>query len=759
MTVELLAPAGSPEALDAAAGEGADAVYLGLKSFNARMRSSNFTYARFEAALRALRRMGKKAYVTVNTVFEQRESDRMYQLLRYLSRVGPDALIVQDFGVVAMARSQFPDLKLHASTQMNVASAAGCNALSRHGVSRAVLARELSLEELKDARAGTNVELEVFVHGALCVSVSGLCLFTSYLGGKSANRGMCAQACRRLYKSGDTDGGYYFSPADLQLLDRLPDLAEAGINAIKIEGRMKSAEYVGAVVSAYRLVLDAALENPGDPGGEKVSRAMEKGRKILLGDFARGKSRFYFDAPKMSRPEHSCGDCATCDTRDCASCGSSWLSPDQDGGTGIALGELLKARGPEGNRLGFVSAAAWNDAALADAPPSPGDSARLHKKDDSARAPCKLAVVEAARETVAGAKASGYWISIPDGFEAGDRAYLIQRRGAARRYKPITSDESRGGRPPGHEKAPEPRVEFKESSASAQAGRKPGGARAAAARDAREAFPEGLYVALSRIEDMYIVQSARPAKIMLELTRRNARRLIEGEGALPFRPEDVIISLDPFFPQADARAVEEETRELFDLGYRRFVANNMGHFPILKALGPEARVISGPWLYGLNAWALSFLAANGAWGFVSPFENNRQNLDRSCQQGAALRERVFVPIFAHPTLYRIRADLSARYDFKTFADGRDEGFLLVGGEGEGSKVYPQRPFSIIDKVEFLKEAGFRRFLIDLSGLPLKKREYRDLMRAVERGEALPGASRFNWKDGFFNDEAPRGISA
>jgi len=207
--MELLAPAGSPEALDAAVGEGADAVYLGLKNFNARMRSANFAYSQFEAAQRALRRMGKKLYVTVNTVFEQREADRMYQLLKYLASVGPDALIVQDFGVLAMARAEFPQLKIHASTQMNIASARGCNALSRYGVSRVVLARELSLEELRSIRADTNVELEVFVHGALCVSVSGLCLFSSYLGGKSANRGMCTQACRRLYHSG-TDSGYYF---------------------------------------------------------------------------------------------------------------------------------------------------------------------------------------------------------------------------------------------------------------------------------------------------------------------------------------------------------------------------------------------------------------------------------------------------------------------------------------------------------------------------------------------------------------------
>jgi len=233
--MELLAPAGSPEALDAAIGEGADAVYLGLKDFNARLRSANFTYAQFESALRSLRRTGKKVYVTVNTVFEQREADRMYQFLKYLEGQAPDALIVQDYGVLAMAEAEFPSLRLHASTQMNIASARGANALSRHGVSRVVLARELSLEELKNIKSETNLELEVFVHGALCISVSGLCLFSSFLGGKSANRGMCTQACRRLYHRADGEGGYYFSPNDLQLLERLPQLAAAGISAVKMK--------------------------------------------------------------------------------------------------------------------------------------------------------------------------------------------------------------------------------------------------------------------------------------------------------------------------------------------------------------------------------------------------------------------------------------------------------------------------------------------------------------------------------------------
>ena len=193
---ELLAPAGSIESLDAAIGEGADAVYLGLKSFNARLRSTNFAWNQFDAAVQSVHKQGKKIYVTVNTVSQEDETERLYRFLSYLNKVGPDGLIVQDFGVVRMCQEFFPNLELHASTQMNVESAEAANLLCKQGLKRVVLARELGLDEIKSVKENTKAELEIFVHGALCVSESGLCLFSSYLGGKSANRGMCTQACQ-----------------------------------------------------------------------------------------------------------------------------------------------------------------------------------------------------------------------------------------------------------------------------------------------------------------------------------------------------------------------------------------------------------------------------------------------------------------------------------------------------------------------------------------------------------------------------------
>jgi len=764
MLIELLAPAGSPEALDAAVGEGADAVYLGLKNFNARLRSTNFTYPRFESALRSLRRMGKKTYVTVNTVFEQREADRMYQLLKYLSSLGPDALIVQDFGVLAMARAEFPKLKLHASTQMNIASSRGANALSRHGVSRVVLARELCLEEIKSIRADTNAEIEVFTHGALCVSASGLCLFSSYLGGKSANRGMCAQACRRLYSRGEVssadrerDGavsetggsppasGYYFSPADLQLLEQIPDLALAGINAVKIEGRMKSADYVGTVTSAYRLVIDAVAESgvsaTGDNsdadsyinGGKNIAHSIERAREILRGDFARSKTKFYFfsathsplPTPHSLLPTpHSPID---------------WLNPAQDGGTGRALGVIRNIRaggGADGGekRQGLVIP----DNGGAGVKLSAGDSIRLHRADDSGRESHKLTYAEP------DAGAGGYWLSVPGGFGPGDRVYLIQNKAMSKRYRPVAKDVTSAGKHgPAFEKAPVPKIPelYK-------------GKTVKKSRDNRPDLPEGLYVAVSGINDLYIVQSSRPAKVMLNLSRKNSSVILaEDKAPLPFRPADTILVLNPYFPQADAEQLLADITRLVDQGYRQFVINNPGHISLFRDFRTETQLIAGPWLYMFNTWALSFIASLGVDGFVSPYENNRQNLERTLgfEKLKHLREFVFVPVFAWPVLFRIRADLGKIYGFKSFQDNRGELFSLYS-DREETLVIPERPFSITDKIPFLKESGFRRFIIDLSGPAIKKKAYKDLMRSAETGVPLPDISRFNWKDGFFNKE-------
>ena len=273
-TPELLAPAGGWDCLRAAIANGADAVYFGLPRFNARLRADNFRDEELGEVVTFCHRHGVKAYVAFNTLVFTGELDAAERMLRDCSRAGVDALIVQDVGLIRLARQLVPHLPIHASTQMTVTSPEGVEFARELGVERAVLARELSLRELeKFAVAGTTparplLPLEVFVHGALCVAYSGQCLTSESLGQRSANRGECAQACRMPYElvvDGATrdlgDKRYLLSPQDLAAAEEIPALLERGVTSFKIEGRLKSPEYVAAVCQVYRRALDAALEN------------------------------------------------------------------------------------------------------------------------------------------------------------------------------------------------------------------------------------------------------------------------------------------------------------------------------------------------------------------------------------------------------------------------------------------------------------------------------------------------------------------
>ncbi len=261
-TPELLAPVGSKEALMAAVENGADAVYFGGRLFSARQYASNFNREELEWAIDYAHVRGVRAYVTVNTLIKDSELDEACDYLHFLCNAGADAVIVQDMGILKLLREQLPQLPVHASTQMTIHNVEGVKFLQDMGVKRVVLARELSLEEIQRIKAETGIEIETFIHGALCFSYSGQCLLSSMIGGRSGNRGYCAQPCRKKYRAGDVEG-YLLSPKDLNMSGHIPDLVEAGIDSFKIEGRMKRPEYVAGVVRVYRRLIDRYVEAPG----------------------------------------------------------------------------------------------------------------------------------------------------------------------------------------------------------------------------------------------------------------------------------------------------------------------------------------------------------------------------------------------------------------------------------------------------------------------------------------------------------------
>lgn len=408
--IELVAPAGSRESLNAAIGEGADAVYMGLRDFNARVRAKNFSYNQFEGIIDRAHQLGKKIYITLNTLFEERESLKMYNLIKYISLVGPDAVIVQDPGVIYMINKYFPTLRIHASTQMNISTASGINFLSKNNIKRVVISRESSLEDIKEIVANTGVELEVFAHGALCISHSGLCLFSSYFGGKSANRGRCTQPCRRLYKTTEGKDGYFFSPKDLMLIDAVPQLIEAGVHSLKIEGRMKTYQYTANVVKAYRHMIDNYSEDK--------DKALQEAKEILSNDFSRAKTQYLFY-----------------DTNN-----TDFLSKSNSGETGIFIGYIKDIVTRDDIRYALLDSSSYII--------KENDNCRFHSKNDINRKSTKVKNI---------IKKQNYQgIEAPSEFQQGDLVYLVQKSGFDRKYNEvIPKNLSKYKRHPGNTKPPE----------------------------------------------------------------------------------------------------------------------------------------------------------------------------------------------------------------------------------------------------------------------------------------------------------------
>jgi putative protease len=295
---ELLAPAGDEECLRAAVANGADAVYFGLEDFNARRRARNFTLEGLPAIVADLHAHNVKGYVAFNTLVFPDELERAAAFVGGIIGAGADALIVQDLGLAALVHRMAPDFPIHASTQTSQTHAAGFGVLEGLGVRRVILARELSLEEIGSIAGQTPLELEAFVHGALCISYSGQCLASEWLWGRSGNRGLCSQACRlpgELLVDGvpqpSPEGDHLLSPHDLAAWSRLPDLLAAGVSGFKIEGRLKNAEYVACVTRIYREALDAAM------AGRPFSLSGER-RQELDQCFSRGYTLGFLDGPR-----------------------------------------------------------------------------------------------------------------------------------------------------------------------------------------------------------------------------------------------------------------------------------------------------------------------------------------------------------------------------------------------------------------------------------------------------------------------------
>ncbi len=299
---ELLAPAGDLDKLVMAIRYGADAVYIGGREFGLRAAAGNFTPDDMGRGIKYAHDQGARVYVTVNIFAHNRHLEHLPEYLKEVAELDADAIIVSDPGILAVAREVVPGLPVHISTQANTTNWASVKFWSGQGAERIVMARELSLKEIREIKERVNTELEVFVHGAMCISYSGRCLLSSLMTGRSANLGECAQPCRWKYAlveekrpgqyfpvEEDSLGSYVFNSMDLCMIEHIPELILAGVDSFKIEGRMKSVHYVATVVGAYRKAIDTYFANPG--GYAFDSRWMEEIRKVSHREYTTG---FFF---------------------------------------------------------------------------------------------------------------------------------------------------------------------------------------------------------------------------------------------------------------------------------------------------------------------------------------------------------------------------------------------------------------------------------------------------------------------------------
>lgn len=310
--IELLAPAGDSDRLDAALMYGADAVYLAGTAFGMRTACKNFDADDLRAAVRRAHDCGKQVYVTCNTLPRNDEVDRLPAFLEQVDDAGADALIVADIGILPLVKRHAPHCAIHASTQLGVVNYATASMLHDMGVSRVVLAREMSLEEIATLRAKTpsSLELEAFVHGAMCMAISGRCMFSYYLAGRDAGRGDCSQPCRWGYEFIEPHrpdrvmaaeehgkGTYLFNANDLNMLEHIPALYEAGITSFKVEGRAKAPYYVAVVTNAYRAAIDGYVASGYDPSYQPPAWVLEEALKVSHRPYSTG---FYFGQPTQN---------------------------------------------------------------------------------------------------------------------------------------------------------------------------------------------------------------------------------------------------------------------------------------------------------------------------------------------------------------------------------------------------------------------------------------------------------------------------
>jgi putative protease len=677
---ELLAPAGNIESFFAALENGADAVYAGYRHLNARALAANFTLEDIARLNEYAQRQGVKLYVALNAALREEDIEVVVNTLSGLSQIEPDGLIVQDGAIARLCRLHFPNLKLHASTLMTVHNSAGVEQLQSMGFQRVVLARELTIEELARIAASTTLELEVFVHGALCYSYSGLCLASSFYGGRSSVRGRCVQPCRRLYRAGKQQG-YFFSPNDLSAIDLIPRLRQLRLAALKIEGRMKPSSYVAAVVSAYRLVLDA-------PPGEETE-AIAKARRLLRDAYGRKPTQGFLISPQ----------------------GGEIITPHRSGASGRLAAKVEWVRG---NRMGLKLSC----------PLTLGDRLRLDSDEEVEKTAFTIRemVVKGKHPTVA---STGTVVSVP-------------RIRDARRGDRVFKTGSKSGKNPSAAKL---RRFLKEKTSTPQVAASRVVVETKIAPKSKRVKPDRqsstLYLRLSNLALLNAALESNFDWILLQATKSNLN-ILSKRKMVSTKRSRIFWGLPAIIHEKDLEFYRDQVGKMQQMGHNRWLVANWTHFRLFSR--PPEAIIADYTFNVLNSQSAFLLNEMGCQRVILSLENDQENLKKLVP--AIKRLTPLATVFGWPPLFTSRLELKPREGSAIWGSKRNR--LQHDRQAGLTSVRSDLPLCLFEHLIELGNMGVVDFVLDLRGQKFQSRDFYGLMRGLDRQRCPQPHSTFNY---------------
>ncbi len=746
--MELLAPVGSAETFAAALAGGADAVYIGAPGFNARNLARDLRLEEIGAMIDHCHSLDKKLYIAANSLILEKELPFVIESLALLQELKPDALIVQDLGLVRLVRHYFPELKLHGSTLTTVHNSDGVRYQAELGCERVVLARELTLKEIGTiAGARGPTELEIFIHGAMCFSYSGLCLFSSYLGGKSGLRGRCVQPCRRAYSTGGRPSGkkstqtsgkkgdagrYLFSMNDLSGLEAVPVLRELGISSLKIEGRLRSAHYVHSIVAAYRKVLDA------DPLHQ--DEALAAARILADQAMSRKTTSGYFFSPQPAEA----------------------ISPQHSGNMGMHLGRFTATR-MVGDRLTcrFVAKAEL----------AVGDRLRLHVEPSGDRSAFRLKTLfvlgEQQLSAMAGSKVS---IELPSGFQVDGKGhvevYKIDGGSRAESAYDVARQAAHVGRELELKKkhlAPTVQrivslvcAEQKPMDVEQQAGKKSKGGTAATTKrpyrpqQARKKIPLDWWL---KTDSLKLIQGDlpfSPDRYLLSFNKQTVSQAGKMKTTLGKKARMLTWALPPVIMENDLARTKKQIQLLLRTGFRSFQLGHLSQKLLFK--GEKAHLFADYTANLCNNQAVALACQLGIGAALAGIEMDRvtlQELLGGCRtadtiQGSAGKIiPVGLMVYGAPALYTSRLAPDHFPYEKKILSPRDEPYVIKKKESY-TQTFPEKPFSLLPYLDELHEMGFKYAVVDISGGSNSKRELQDLAERLLNTGRYSKLSTFNY---------------